>query len=44
VVRALTPELRRLWVVAIKPVWDLFSGEIGVDAIVAAVSYNELTN
>jgi C4-dicarboxylate-binding protein DctP len=43
-VRELTPEQRLLWVEAMKPVWDQFSGEIGVDAIEAAVSYNELTN
>jgi C4-dicarboxylate-binding protein DctP len=43
-VRTLTPDQRLLWVEAMKPVWDQFSGEIGVDAIEAAVSYNELTN
>lgn len=43
-VRELTPEQRLLWVEAMKPVWDQFSGEIGEDVIAAAVSYNELTN
>ncbi len=43
-VRTLTPEQRLLWVEAMKPVWDQFSGEIGVDVIESAVSYNEVTN
>jgi C4-dicarboxylate-binding protein DctP len=43
-VRPLTPEQRLLWVEAMKPVWDQFSGEIGQDVIDSAVSYNELTN
>lgn len=43
-VRELTPEQRQLWVEAMKPVWDQFSGEIGEDTIAAAVSYNEMTN
>jgi C4-dicarboxylate-binding protein DctP len=43
-VRELTPEQRLLWVVAMEPVWDQFSGEIGEDVIESAVSYNELTN
>ncbi|HMQ93390.1 MAG TPA: TRAP transporter substrate-binding protein [Amaricoccus sp.] len=43
-VRELTPEQRLLWVEAMKPVWDQFSGEIGVEVIESAVSYNEVTN
>ena len=43
-VRTLTPEQRLAWVEAMKPVWDQFSDEIGVDVIESAVSYNEVTN
>ena len=32
------------WVAAVRPVWDQFSDEIGVEVIEAAVSYNEMTN
>lgn len=40
-VRELTPEQRELWVEAMKPVWEQFSGDIGMDVIEAAVTYNE---
>ncbi len=40
-VRQLTPEQRALWVAAMKPVWEQFSGDIGQDVIDKAVTYNE---
>ncbi len=43
-VRELTPEQRADWVEAVRPVWDQFADEIGVETIEAAVSYNEMTN
>lgn len=39
-IRVLTPEQRKAWVDAMKPVWDKFSGDIGQDLIDAAVSSN----
>ncbi|MGB0748264.1 MAG: TRAP transporter substrate-binding protein [Magnetospiraceae bacterium] len=40
VVRQLTPEQRRQWVDAMKPVWDQFKGDIGEDLLAAALSSN----
>ncbi|SLN61429.1 TRAP transporter substrate-binding protein [Oceanibacterium hippocampi] len=39
-VRTLTPEQRKAWVAAMKPVWSKFADGIGQDVIDAAVSYN----
>ena len=39
-IRELTPEQRKAWVGAMKPVWDKFEGDIGKDLIDAAVSSN----
>ncbi|MHA7775490.1 TRAP transporter substrate-binding protein [Roseibium sp. M-1] len=39
-IRELTPEQRKAWVDAMKPVWDKFEGDIGKDLIDAAVSSN----
>ena len=41
VVRTLTKEQRAAWVEALKPVWKKFEGDIGADAIEAAVASNE---
>ncbi|MEL0144645.1 MAG: TRAP transporter substrate-binding protein [Alphaproteobacteria bacterium] len=40
-VRQLTPAQRKAWVEAMKPVWEKFQDEIGIDTIEAAVSYNQ---
>ena len=42
-VRQLTPEQRASWVVAMKPVWAQFEGDVGADTIAAAQAAN-LTN
>jgi len=39
-IRVLTPDQRKAWVDAMKPVWDKFSGDIGQDLIDAAVASN----
>jgi len=39
-VRTLTPEQRKAWVDALKPVWAKFEGDIGADLIKAAQSAN----
>ncbi|WP_417687235.1 DctP family TRAP transporter solute-binding subunit [Roseibium sp.] len=39
-IRELTPEQRKAWVDAMKPVWDKFEGDIGKDLIDAAVASN----
>jgi C4-dicarboxylate-binding protein DctP len=44
VVRTLTPEQRKAWAEAMRPVWDRFSGEIGQDVIEAALKHNDATN
>jgi len=41
VVRTLTPEQRQEWVVAMKPVWKKFEGDIGADLIEAAEASNK---
>ena len=40
-IRSLTPEQRQEWVVAMKPVWEQFSGDVGQDMIDAAQAQNE---
>ncbi len=40
-VRELTPEQRQLWVDAMKPVWEQFAPDIGMDVIEKATTYNE---
>ena len=40
-VRQLTPAQRKAWIEAMKPVWEKFQDEIGIDTIEAAVSYNQ---
>lgn len=40
-IRSLTPEQRQEWVVAMKPVWEQFSGDVGQDMIDAAQALNE---
>jgi len=40
-VRTLTPEQRKMWVEAMKPVWAKFEGDIGQDVIDAAVASND---
>jgi C4-dicarboxylate-binding protein DctP len=40
VIRTLSQEEREAWVVAMKPVWDQFSDDIGQDAIDAAIQIN----
>lgn len=40
VIRTLTPEQRKQWVVALKPVWEKFQDEIGADLIAAAQAAN----
>jgi C4-dicarboxylate-binding protein DctP len=40
-VRTLTPEQRKAWVDAMKPVWKQFEGDVGDDIIQAALSYNK---
>jgi C4-dicarboxylate-binding protein DctP len=44
VVRTLTPEQRKAWAEAMRPVWERFSGEIGQDVIEAALKHNDATN
>ena len=39
-IRVLTPEQRKAWVDAMKPVWDKFRGDIGEDLIEAAQAAN----
>jgi C4-dicarboxylate-binding protein DctP len=39
-IRVLTPEQRKLWVDAMKPVWDKFGPDIGKELIDAAVASN----
>ncbi|MDE2791378.1 MAG: DctP family TRAP transporter solute-binding subunit [Paracoccaceae bacterium] len=39
-IRELTPEQRQAWVDAMKPVWDQFRGDVGVDNIAAAQDIN----
>lgn len=39
-IHELTPDQRKAWREAMKPVWDKFSGEIGEDLIEAAQSFN----
>ena len=39
-IRTLTDEERQSWVVAMQPVWEQFSGDIGQDAIEAAIQIN----
>lgn len=39
-IRTLTDEERQTWVVAMQPVWEQFSGDIGQDAIEAAIQIN----
>jgi C4-dicarboxylate-binding protein DctP len=39
-IRELTPEQRKAWVGAMKPVWDKFEGDIGKDLIDSAVASN----
>jgi C4-dicarboxylate-binding protein DctP len=39
-IRELTPEQRKVWVDAMKPVWEKFEGDIGKDLIDAAVASN----
>lgn len=41
VVRELSAEQRAEWVVALKPVWDQFEGDVGADMIEAAQSFNK---
>jgi C4-dicarboxylate-binding protein DctP len=40
-IRQLTPEQRKQWVEAMKPVWDQFKDDIGEDTIQAAVQSND---
>ena len=40
-VRKLTPQQRQEWINAMKPVWEKFQDEIGIDTIESAVSYNK---
>lgn len=40
VIRTLSDEERQSWVVAMQPVWEQFAGDIGQDAIDAAVQIN----
>lgn len=40
VVRTLDEDQRAVWVEAMKPVWDLFAGDVGVDMIEAAQAAN----
>jgi C4-dicarboxylate-binding protein DctP len=40
-VRQLTPAQRKAWIEAMKPVWEKFQEQIGIDTIKAAVSYNQ---
>jgi C4-dicarboxylate-binding protein DctP len=40
VIRTLTPEQRKAWVEAMKPVWKKFEDQIGADVIEAAVASN----
>ncbi|MDK3072028.1 DctP family TRAP transporter solute-binding subunit [Sedimentitalea sp. JM2-8] len=42
VIRELTPEQRNAWLVAMKPVWDEFEGDVGADNIAAAQSFNAM--
>lgn len=44
VVRTLTPEQRKAWAEAMRPVWDKFAGDIGQDVIDAALRYSDATN
>ncbi|WP_377189274.1 DctP family TRAP transporter solute-binding subunit [Ruegeria meonggei] len=39
-IRALTDDEREAWVVAMQPVWEQFSGDIGQDSLDAAVQIN----
>lgn len=41
VVRTLTPDQRKAWVEALKPVWQKFEGDIGADLIKAAQAANQ---
>ncbi len=41
VVRTLTPDQRKAWVDALKPVWEKFEGDIGADLIKAAQAANQ---
>ena len=43
-VRTLSPEQRKAWAEAMRPVWDQFAGEIGQDVIDSALTYNEAIN
>jgi C4-dicarboxylate-binding protein DctP len=40
VVRQLTPDQRAAWVETLKPVWKKFEGDVGVDMIEAAQTFN----
>ncbi len=40
VVRTLTPEQRKAWVEAMKPVWEMFEGDIGADLMADALKAN----
>ena len=40
-IRELTPDQRKAWVAAMKPVWAKFEGEIGADLIQAAQAAND---
>jgi len=42
VIRTLTPEQRKLWVEAMKPVWAKFEDDIGADLIAAAQAANAI--
>ena len=39
-IRELTPEQRQAWVDAMKPVWEKFEGDVGVENIEAAQKFN----
>ena len=39
-IRQLTPEQRRMWVEAMRPVWEQFEGDVGADMIAAAQEIN----
>ncbi len=39
-IRELTPEQRKAWADAMRPVWDKFGGDIGQDVIDTALTYN----
>ena len=40
-IRRLTDAERQKWVIAMKPVWEKFEGEIGADLIAVAQTFNK---